>query len=113
MNVDSEKNLFSQRLDNDLLFLIKKYAETLIEQTKSKRQEIIELKLNKQMRNFKIFQQIFLRKRFDYYHYYFLQQRTMFLTKLMKTMLFQFQHQVFRTPKLMMKLLTNKKINRA
>ena len=37
---------------NELLLLIEKHTDTLIEQTKAKRQETLELKLNKQMQVF-------------------------------------------------------------
>ena len=36
-------------MNNKLLILIKKHTETLIEQTKTKPQETLEFKLNKQM----------------------------------------------------------------
>ena len=39
-------------MDNELLLLIKKHTETLIEQTKTKPQDILEFKMNKQMQTF-------------------------------------------------------------
>ena len=39
-------------MNSDLLLLIKKHAHTLIEQTKSKPQETLEFKMNKQMQTF-------------------------------------------------------------
>ena len=39
-------------MNNDLLFLIKKQTDTLIEQTKTKPQENLEKKLKRQMENF-------------------------------------------------------------
>ena len=37
---------------NDLLLLIKKHTDTLVEQTKTKPQETLEFKMNKQMQTF-------------------------------------------------------------
>ena len=39
-------------MNNELLLLIKKHTDTLIEQTKTKPQETLEFKMNKQMQNF-------------------------------------------------------------
>ena len=39
-------------MSNELLLLIKKHADTLIEQTKPKPQETLEFKMNKQMQTF-------------------------------------------------------------
>ena len=39
-------------MNNKLLFLIKKHTDTLIEQTKTKPQETLEFKMNKQMQIF-------------------------------------------------------------
>ena len=39
-------------MNNELLLLIKKHTDTLIEQTKTKPQEILEFKMNKQMKTF-------------------------------------------------------------
>ena len=39
-------------MNNELLLLIKKHTNTLIEQTKMKPQETLEFKLNKQMQTF-------------------------------------------------------------
>ena len=39
-------------MNNELLLLIKKYTHTLIEQTKTKSQETLEYKMNKQMETF-------------------------------------------------------------
>ena len=39
-------------MNNELLFLIKKHTDTLIEQTKTKPQEVLEFKMNKQMHTF-------------------------------------------------------------
>ena len=39
-------------MDNELLLLIKKRTETLIEQTKTKTQETLEFKMNMQMETF-------------------------------------------------------------
>ena len=39
-------------MNNELLLLIKKHTDTLIEQTKTKAQETLEFKLNKQKHNF-------------------------------------------------------------
>ena len=39
-------------MNNDLLLLIKKHTDTLIEQTKTKPQETLEFKMNKQMQSF-------------------------------------------------------------
>ena len=41
-------------MNNELLLLIKKHTDTLIEQTKTKPQETLELKMNKQMQTFSI-----------------------------------------------------------
>ena len=38
--------------NNELLLLIKKHTDTLIQQTKTKPQETLELKMNKQMQTF-------------------------------------------------------------
>ena len=39
-------------MNNELLLLIKKHTDTLIEQTKTKPQETLEFKMNKQMQSF-------------------------------------------------------------
>ena len=39
-------------MNNELLLLIKKHTDTLIEQTKSRPQETLEFKKNKQMQTF-------------------------------------------------------------
>ena len=39
-------------MNNELLVLIKKYTDTLIQQTKTKPQETLEFKMNKQMQTF-------------------------------------------------------------
>ena len=39
-------------MDNELLLLIKNHTDTLIEETKSKPQETLEYKMNKQMQIF-------------------------------------------------------------
>ena len=39
-------------MNNELLILIKKHKDTLIEQTKTRPQETLEFKMNKQMENF-------------------------------------------------------------
>ena len=39
-------------MNNELLLLIKKHTDTLIEQTKTKPQEMLEFKMNKQMQTF-------------------------------------------------------------
>ena len=39
-------------MNNELLLLIKKHTDTLIEQTKTKAQETLEFKINKQLENF-------------------------------------------------------------
>ena len=39
-------------MNNDLLFLMKKHTETLIAQTKTKPQETLEFKMNKQLQTF-------------------------------------------------------------
>ena len=39
-------------MNNELLFFLKKHADTLIEQTKTKPQETLEYKLKKQMQTF-------------------------------------------------------------
>ena len=50
-------------MNNELLFLIKKHADTLIEQTRTKPQETLEFKMNKQMQIFRlILQLIYLKK---------------------------------------------------
>ena len=38
-------------MNNELLLLIKKHTDTLIEQTKTKTQETLEFKMNKQLQN--------------------------------------------------------------
>ena len=42
-------------MNNELLLLLKRHTDTLIEQTRAKPQEWLEFKLNKQMQNFLIF----------------------------------------------------------
>ena len=39
-------------MNNELLFLFKAHSDTLIEQTKTRSQETLELKMNKQMQTF-------------------------------------------------------------
>ena len=39
-------------MNNELLLLIKKYTDTLIEQTKTKPQETLEFKINKETQTF-------------------------------------------------------------
>ena len=41
-------------MNNDLLHLFKKHTDTLIEQTKTKPQETLEIKMNKQMQTFSL-----------------------------------------------------------
>ena len=41
-------------MNNELLLSLKKHTETLIEQTKTKPQETLEFKLNKQMETFSL-----------------------------------------------------------
>ena len=41
-------------MNNEFLFLIKKHTGTLIQQTKTKPQETLEFKMNKQMQNFRL-----------------------------------------------------------
>ena len=41
-------------MNTELLLLIKKHTDALIEQTKTKPQETLEIKLNKQMQTFSI-----------------------------------------------------------
>ena len=41
-------------MNNELLLLFKKHTDTLIEQTKTKPQETLELKMNKQMQAFSL-----------------------------------------------------------
>ena len=41
-------------MNNELLLLIKKHTDTLIEQTKTKPQETLEFKMNKQMQTFSV-----------------------------------------------------------
>ena len=41
-------------MNNELLVLIEKHTDTLIEQTKTKLQEILEFKMNKQMQRFAV-----------------------------------------------------------
>ena len=41
-------------MNNELLLLIKKHTDTLIEQTRTRPQEILEFKMNKQMQTFSI-----------------------------------------------------------
>ena len=40
-------------MNNELLLLIKKHTETLTEQTKTKPEEMLEFKMNKQMQNYR------------------------------------------------------------
>ena len=47
-------------MSNELLLLIKKHRDTLIEQTKTKPQETIEFKMNKQMETFSFNPPIYL-----------------------------------------------------
>ena len=42
-------------MKNELLLLIKKHTDTLIEQTKTKPQETLEFKMNKQMQTFSFY----------------------------------------------------------
>ena len=41
-------------MDNELLLLIKKHTDTLVEQTKTKPQETLEIKMSKQMQIFRL-----------------------------------------------------------
>ena len=41
-------------MNTELLFLIKEHTDTLIEQTKTKPQETLEYKMNKQMQTFSV-----------------------------------------------------------
>ena len=45
-------------MNNELLLLVKKHTDTLIEQTRTKPQETIEFKMNKQMQTFSFNPQI-------------------------------------------------------
>ena len=44
--------MINKRMKNELLHLIKKHTDILIEQTKRQPQETLDCKLNKQMENF-------------------------------------------------------------
>ena len=51
-------------MNNELLLLNKKHTHTLIEQTRTKPQEILEFKMNKQIQTFRLtYQLIWLKKR--------------------------------------------------
>ena len=41
-------------MNNELLLFIKKHTDTLVEQTKTKSQETLEIKMNKQMQTFRL-----------------------------------------------------------
>ena len=45
-------------MNNELFFLIEKYTDTLIEQTRTKPQERLEFKMNKQMQTFSFYPRI-------------------------------------------------------
>ena len=50
-------------MNNELLLLIKKHTDTLIENTRTRPQETLEFKMNKQMQTFRlILQLIYLKK---------------------------------------------------
>ena len=40
-------------MNNEILFLFRKHTDTLVEETKTKPQETLEFKMNKQMQNFR------------------------------------------------------------
>ena len=80
----------------------------MIKKTKTRPQETLEFKMNKQMQTFSFNPPIILVKEGKWLvAVSFLKQQTLFLVSMMKTIRFQSLYQVTGKPKLMKKLLTN------
>ena len=54
-------------MNNEFLLSTKKHTETLIEQTKTKQQETLEFKMNKQMQTFRFHLQLIWLKKVNVY----------------------------------------------
>ena len=92
---------------NELLLLIKKHTDTLIEQTRTKPQETLEFKMDKQMQIFRLsLQSICWKKVNGYWPLVRLSVQIQFLISLTKTMVFQSLYQDITKTNLMKKILT-------
>ena len=96
-------------MNKELLLLTKKHTDTLIEQTKTRPQETLEFKMNKQMQTFSFSPPINLieEEKKVSYECLFLSGQILFLASLTRTIRFQSLYQVVGKPKAMKKLLTN------
>ena len=95
-------------MNNQLLLLIKKRTDTLIEQTKTKPQETLEFKINKQMQTFSFNPPINLLEDGKWLlGVSSLSVQFLFLPSPTKTIAFQSLYHVIITTNLMKKLLTN------
>ena len=95
-------------MNYELLLLIKNHTDTLIEQTKTKQQETLESRMNKQMQTFSFNPPINLLEEGKWLlAFSSLSVQILFLTSLTRTIGFQSLYQVIGRPNLMKKLLTN------
>ena len=94
-------------MNNELLLLIKKHTDTLIQQTRTKPQETLEFKMNKQMQTFSFNPPINLVEEGKWFMAVSLIAQILFIISLTKTIRFQLLYQVITKPKLLKKLLTN------
>ena len=82
-------------MNNELLLLVKKRTDTIMEQTNSGPQETLKFKINEQMEIFSISRPINLSEERKWLIVaYFLKQTILFLIELMKTTVFQKAYQV-------------------
>ena len=95
-------------MNYELLLLIKNHTDTLKEQTKTKQQETLESRMNKQMQTFSFNPPINLLEEGKWLLAVSpLSVQILFLTSLTRTIGFQSLYQVIGRPNLRKKLLTN------
>ena len=91
-------------MNNELLLLIKKHTDTLIEQTKTKPQETLEFKKNKQMQTFSFNPSIKLLEEQKWLlSVSFLSVQIPSVTSPAKTIVFQSLYQIITKPNLLKK----------
>ena len=91
-------------MNNELLLSIKKHTDTLIQQTKTRPQETLENKMNKQMQTFSFNPPINLLEKAKWLlAVSFLSVQVLFLLSLTRTIRFQSLYQVITKPSLLKK----------
>ena len=96
-------------MNNELLLLLKKHSDTLIEQTKTKAQETLEFKMNKQMQTFSFNPPIDLVEEGKWLlavSSFECTIQILFLASKTNTILFHLIYPVITNPNLLKKLLT-------